>query len=1080
MKLKLKFIALFLSLFFLKEVVGQQQENRYEEITNPKLTHINKMSPRSTFFSFANAIEAENASLDSKGSHFILLNGVWKFLYTENFEERPQTAFYNNSFDTQGWSDIKVPGNWELQGFGYPIYVNATYEFTSKGFPPYWDKPNPPLVPREFNPTGTYRKEFDIPTEWIGQDIIISFDAVKGASYFYFNGEFLGMNKDSKLPVRFNLSEKAKAGKNVIAVQTHRWSEATYLECQDFWRISGFERDVYIYARPKVHIKDFFAHTPLDTSYTDGNFKLEVDLENTGMATTNYDVKYTLKDANGSEVAAASKSGTFTDEEKIVFSEIIPNVKKWSAEAPNLYTLTLELFDDKGKSVEATSIKVGFRTVEIKNKQMLVNGKPVLIKGVNLHEHDQYTGHYVNEDTMRKDFELFRKYNINTVRTSHYPQPELFYKMADEYGIYVIDEANIESHGMGYNLSKGHTLANNPLFLKGHMSRTIEMVERDKNHPSVINWSLGNEAGNGYNFYETYLWIKKRDASRPIQYERGELQWNTDIYTRMYRSPEGVEEYGKSPYADRPFILCEYAHAMGNSLGNFKEYWDIFRKYPILQGGCIWDWVDQGLVKTDAEGNEYWGVGGDFGPKGTPSAGDFCANGMVMPDRTVKPQIHEMAKQYQNVWFKDFDEKKGNVAIYNENFFVDLSQYYILYEIKSNGHTLKTGTITANVAPQETKVVNIPKITRYFAKDKQTIINFYVKQKKETHLIPEDWTVAKEQFVVNEYPKLALPSVKKTTENTDKDGLYSVKGSDFEVQFDKKKGIMTSYKYKGIEYLNNTRGLKPFFWRAPIDNDYGAGLPKKLEGWKRASYGEPSIVYSSYTVHKTKKSGGKTIINYTYNYEETKAVWKVEYTIYPDGRIQVKNHFDATQSKLPLIPRVGMRMQLTNSFVGAKYYGRGPFENYADRKTSAFIDKYEMPIKDMSFKYIITQENGHRTDTKWLALSQKTGQGVAFVADDAFEFNVSNYLLETIDNGESLNNDNAAGTVKENKHINAYKPSEVVDLFIDYRMQGVGGNNSWGALPMPDYQIIPKNTKVDFSFTIVPFKQFGEVEKLFR
>ena len=495
-KMKTKFLIMLMALISFS-AFAQDQENRYAEITNPKLVNINKLPPRSSFFSFTSAADAKDASFSTKGSNVLLLNGTWKFHYSENFSGRPMKDFYNMQFDAQSWSDIQVPGNWEVQGFGTPIYVNTTYEFTSPGHPPYWDRPAPPLVPEEFNPTGTYRKEFNIPQSWDGQEIILSSDATKGAAYFYLNGKFLGLTKDGKLPARFDITDLAIVGKNILSVQIHRFSDANYLECQDFWRLSGFDRDVYVYARPKLHIEDFFAQTPLDATYKHGEFNLDVDVANTNSAAGDFSLSYQLLDARNNVVAEETKKGVATDKSKIIFSKQIADVKKWSAEEPNLYTLVLELKDKNGATAEATSIKVGFRTAEMKDKQFKINGQPVLVKGVNIHEHSEYTGHYVTEEIMRQDFELFRKYNVNTARTSHYPQPELFYKLADEYGIYVIDEANIESHGMGYSLSKGGTIGNDPLFLEDHMNRTISMVERDKNHPSVVTWSLGNEAGNG-------------------------------------------------------------------------------------------------------------------------------------------------------------------------------------------------------------------------------------------------------------------------------------------------------------------------------------------------------------------------------------------------------------------------------------------------------------------------------------------------------------------------------------------------------------------------------------------------------
>ncbi|QRX64568.1 DUF4981 domain-containing protein [Dysgonomonadaceae bacterium zrk40] len=1052
---------------------AQKQTDRYAEIIDAKLLHLNREEPRSTFYSFSDLQQALKSSYSSKGSDVVMLNGVWKFHFTELFHERPVEGFYHPEYDDSTWKDIRVPGNWEVQGFGVPIYVNSTYEFTSPGHPPYWDKPNPPMVPEAFNPTGTYRKEFTLPDNWQKKEIILAADATKGAAYYYLNGEFIGMNKEGKLPARFNVTDQAKAGKNVLAVQIHRWSSGSYLECQDFWRLSGFDRDVYIYARPKLHIEDIYALPGLDENYRDGVFNLDVKIASPKGQTDPFSVAYTLRDENGNKVAAGTRNGKSEGFSTLQFEELIPDVKKWNAETPHLYTLAIELKDEKGATIESTALKVGFRTAEIKNRQFLVNGQPVLLKGVNLHEHNEHTGHYVTEEVMRKDFELFRKYNVNAVRTSHYPQPELFYRLADEYGIYVINEANIESHGMGYNLRKGGTLANNPLFLEDHLSRTIGMVERDKNHPSVVTWSLGNEAGNGYNFYQTYLWIKGRDTSRPVQYERAVMEWNSDIFAPMYADPDQIERFATDPASDRPLILCEYAHAMGNSLGNFTEYWDIIRKYPLLQGGFIWDWVDQGLVKNDEKGNQYWAYGGDFGPVGTPSAGDFCINGIVFPDRSVKPHTEEMRKVYQNVWFRNFSSDEGSVEVYNEYFFTNLNHYRIAYSIKANGKELTKGVMKVNAAPQETTKVQVPDWPRFANRKEQLIITFSVIQQKEERLIPAGWVVARDQFIVNDYPTLAIDNLKAASvEETDNSVIVS--GRRYKAVFDKESGLLTSYKVNGVEYIEEGEGPRPFFWRAPIDNDYGARLPQRLSVWKEASYLQPKA--ENLTIHV----GETTTLSYSYNYPEAGASNEVIYTLYDNGTMHIANRFDATTSETDLIPRIGMRMQLSGELVQADYYGRGPWENYSDRKSSTFLDRYSSPVSEMVTRYVLPQENGHHTDAHWLALTRKSGNGLLFVADDQFEFNVSNYLLETITNGETLNNDAAAGTAPLNKHINDYQPSDRVDLFIDHRMQGVGGNNSWGKLPLEEYLIRPKTAIASYGFTLIPIKNRNEIERYFR
>lgn len=554
-----------------------QENNRYEEITNPKLTSINREPARSTFTSYVT--EADAVINDRKnGTYRLSLNGKWKFHYVEAFADRP-TDFMMDRVDASRWPDINVPGNWELQGFGTPIYVNHPYEFCSSGYPPYWDKPNPPYVPQEWNPTGTYRREFTLPGDWDDKEIFLSADGVRGAAFYYLNGKFIGMSKDAKTPARFNVSAIAKKGKNVIAIQIYRFSDANYLECQDFWRISGIERDIYLYAQPQIHLTNFKVEAPLDDNYRDGILKVKVQFTNESGQNTPFIVGYRLLDKNDQQIAQSSTQVSGDQTEVEFTKKTIQEPLQWTAETPNLYTLVISLKRPNGDVIEATSCKVGFRTVEIKDKQLLVNGQPILVKGVNYHEHNENTGHYVSEELMKKDFELWKRYNVNTVRTCHYPQQERFYELCDEYGIYVIDEANIESHGMGYDLRVGGTLGNNPLFMNAHLDRTMNMYERDKNHPSVIIWSLGNEAGNGLNFYVTYNTLKTLD-SRPIQYERALLEWNTDIYCPMYASPSYLEKYARNKDMTRPLILCEYAHAMGNSLGNFQEYWDIIENIP--------------------------------------------------------------------------------------------------------------------------------------------------------------------------------------------------------------------------------------------------------------------------------------------------------------------------------------------------------------------------------------------------------------------------------------------------------------------------------------------------------------------
>lgn len=1048
------------------------QEDRYGQITNPKLTSINKEAPRSTFTSYTS--EEDAVINDRKNGTFRLsLNGKWKFNYVENFADRP-TNFMDARTDVNKWPDINVPGNWELQGFGTPIYVNQTYEFCSPGYPPYWEKPNPPYVPKEWNPTGTYRRTFTIPADWENKEIFLSADGVRGAAFYYMNGKFIGMSKDAKTPARFNITAIARRGENIIAIQVHRFSDANYLECQDFWRISGIERDIYLYAQPQIHLTDFKVEAPLDGNYRDGILKLKVKFTNESNQQVPFVVGYRLLDSKDNQIAQSS-TRVGGDQTELEFTpKTIKAPLQWTAETPNLYTLVISLKHINGNVIEATSCKVGFRTIEIKDKQLMVNGKPILVKGVNYHEHDEYTGHYVTEDLMLKDFELWKKYNVNTIRTCHYPQQERFYELCDKYGMYVIDEANIESHGMGYDLRVGGTLANNPLFMNAHIDRTMNMYERDKNHPCIITWSLGNEAGNGLNFYVTYNTLKMLD-SRPIQYERAQLEWNTDIFCPMYTRPANIEQYAQNPEMTRPLILCEYAHAMGNSLGNFQEYWDIIEKYPILQGGCIWDWVDQGFAAKTDDGRKYWTYGGDYGEYGTPSDGDFCINGIVYPDRSTKPHTEEMSKVYQNIKFLDFDRVAYVVKIRNDFSFTNLDKYDFHYIVRSNGKEIYRGRIR-DIKAKPGQTVTSPFLNGIPVVNNTTgdvRIEFYATVRTPEPFLPAGTVIAREQAYVytfhkEEAPKQALAA----SDENDKQVIFS--GPDFKAAFDKQSGLLVSYQYKKQEYVLNEQGLRPFFWRAPIDNDYGAKLPVRLKAWKEASYQEPKA-------ESFKVSGGKdsTTVKVTYRYPQTDARWDITYKVYANGIIKVDNRFAAEDAQQPMIPRVGLRMQLPGSLTTLTYYGRGPEENYRDRRTSQFFGEYTTALKDMYEPYVRPQENNHRTDIYWCALTNKSKSGLLFVADRTFELNASNYPLETLDSGDSIENGAPRTKDTNHRHLTDPKPENLVDFFIDYRMMGIGGDNSWGATAHEPYLIRPgKDTTIEYGFTIIPFDKKTDYKNL--
>ncbi len=1049
---------------------AQQQENRFAEITNQNLISINKLEPQAHFVSYTN----ESAALQrdrTNGSYFLSLNGTWKFHYTEQFDQRIMNC-ENPNLNTEGWGNIEVPGNWELQGYGDPIYVNIGYEFVSPGFDKYLQAPTPPMVPEKWNPTGTYYREFMLPANWDGKQIFLNADAIKGASYFYLNGKFVGMSKAGKVPVRFDVTPLVQPGTNKLTIQMHRFSDANYFEGQDFWRLTGFERDVYLYAQPKARVLDFEVSTPLDATFTDGLFGMEVTVQNDEQASRNFNITYKLLNKNNQPVAQEGKTIEVKggQKAKLDFAATIEHVLPWTAETPNLYTLLITHYDAEGNVLEYISSRIGFRTVEIKNKQLLVNGQPILVKGVNVHEHDPYTGHYVPEETLLKDFELWKQLNVNTVRTCHYPQPSRFYELCDEYGLYVIDEANIETHGMGYGLQAGESLGNNPDYYQAHLARIIDMVERDINHPSIITWSLGNEAGNGYNFYQLYLWMKNRDSSRPVQYERAQLEWNTDIACPMYMSGEWIEKYALNPNSYRPLIQCEYAHAMGNSLGNFQDYWDIIEKYDLLQGGCIWDWVDQGIATTNDKGEKFWAYGGDFGDTGTPSDGNFCINGLVYPDRTLKPHTIEMAKVYQNIKFRNLDKVAGTVEVGNEFFFTNLDKYDFVYTVKGNGKTLKSGRFNLALAPREKATVTLKGLPAMNQESVDYQIEFEARQRVAAPFLPKGFVIAREQIAVKPAVKPAAKPVQIAIAQSDNATDVTFTGKHFTATFNKKSGLITSYRYKGVEYIHNGFGLRPAFWRAPNDNDYGYNSPHEFAAWKEASQQE--VVTRTFSINENPDKSVRVVSRYTY--PQTQAEWEITYTLYGNGVIKVDNTLDVANLKAPVIPRVGLRMQMPKNFTTLEYYGRGPWENYIDRRTGCFIGRYKHNVADLYEPYVRPQENNHRTDVSWFALSGKQG-GLLIVADSLLEFNASNYTLESLDSGDARDDGRQRPASPKQRHYCDPKPADLVDIFIDHRMMGLGGDDSWGARPLKKYQILPGN--FSYGFALIPLEKNANPEK---
>ena len=1073
-----------------------------------QVVSVNKEYPRSAFMTYDDRMDALSGKYENS-PYYRLLNGTWKFYFVDGYKQLPENIT-DADIDVSGWNDIKVPGNWELQGYGTAIYTNHGYEFKPRN-------PQPPLLPEE-NPVGVYRRDIEVPAEWMDRDIYLHVAGAKSGLYVYINGKEVGYNEDSKNPAEFLINPYVKAGKNVLTLKIFRWSTGSYLECQDFWRISGIERDVFLYSQPKAAVRDFRIKSTLDDTYKNGILALEADLRNHRDAAASLTFAYELLDKQGKVVASEEKTVNVPagKQETVRFDKELANVLTWTSEAPNLYKVLMTV-KENGKVTEVIPYNVGFRRIEIKPIEqlagngkpyvvMFVNGQPIKLKGVNIHEHNPATGHYMTEELMRKDFELMKQNNINSVRLCHYPQDRRFYELCDEYGLYVYDEANIESHGMYYDLRKGGTLGNNPEWLKPHMYRTINMFERNKNYPSVVIWSLGNEAGNGYNFYQTYLWLKQADKdwmARPVNYERAQWEWNSDMYVPQYPGAKWLEAVGKQG-SDRPVVPSEYSHAMGNSSGNLWDQWQAIYKYPNLQGGYIWDWVDQGFDAYDENGRHYWTYGGDYGVD-APSDGNFLCNGIVSPDRTPHPAMAEVKYAHQNVAFEAADLASGKFKVLNRFYFTNLKKYMISYEVKANGKTLKRGKVSLDVAPQQAAELDVPVSGLKPKADTEYFVNFAVTTVQPEEGVPAGHEIAHEQFRLPIEPlpvKLATggsPLEVKTVG----DELIASSGKVTFV-FNKKTGVATSYKVNGREYFKDGFGIQPNFWRAPNDNDYGNGAPKRLQVWKQSSKNF-NVVESSIAM-----DGKDAVIKADYLLAAGN-LYRMTYRIHPSGAVKVDAVFTSTDmkaaetevseatrmatftpgndaarqaaSKLE-VPRIGVRFRLPANMDQVTYFGRGPEENYVDRNASTMVGEYSSKAWDLYFPYVRPQENGHHTDTRWLSLTQGNGKGLTVRADSLIGFNALRNSVEDFDSEEALphprqwsnftpeevaNHDEAAAkdVLRRMHHINDIAPRDYVEVCVDLMQQGVAGYNSWGARPEPGYNL-PANREYSWGFTLIP------------
>ena len=1017
------------------------QAQKAVEWEDPSVIGINKEGPHVLLLPYPDERLALTRD-PGKSPYYLKLNGRWKFHWSRNPSQRP-VNFYEENFYDRHWDEIPVPSNWEILGYGIPIYVNHPYEFTRD--------PQPPAIPHEINEVGSYRKEFEMPPEWKDREVFLHFGAVSSAMYVWVNGRFAGYSQGSKTPAEFNVTDFVRPGKNVLAVEVYRWSDGSYLECQDFWRISGIERDVFLYALPGLHVHDLFIHADLVNDYRDGALRIEADVMNyAGRRFKGMNIGYFLYDPagkmvlNGSRAFTAGRNGS----SRLVLEEKIPAVSAWSAETPSLYTISFILRNEKGKILECVTGRFGFRNSEVKNGQLLVNGRPILIKGVNRHEHDPYTGHVVSLNSMKEDIRLMKQHNINAVRTSHYPNDPRWYDLCDEYGLYIIDEANIESHGMGYHPDR--TLANDPRFMQAHLERVRRMVERDKNHPSVIIWSLGNEAGDGINFDTCYRWLKRRDPSRPVQYERAGRGRNTDIYCPMYAGPGYLEDYGSKP-GDKPLILCEYAHAMGNSSGNLKEYWDIIRKYPQLQGGLIWDWVDQGLARQAEDGSVYYVYGGDFGPPGVPSDSNFCINGLVGPDRSLHPGIFEVKKVYQNIGIEKAGTVTGRIRVVNHFDFRDLRNYEVHWSLKGDGQEMATGSFRpGGITPGQAGEfdLDLPAFTPEPAME--CFLHFKVMTIEPEPLLPAGYEVASEQLKFSDLtgagtirPRARLEVVWSKNRET-----VRITGVDMAVEFDTVTGMLTGYQFNGDQFIR--QGVLPNFWRAPTDNDFGFDMDRNHSAWRAASYDRQVF---SFDVEK--EGLYEVCVTVKYYLKSIRNFLTMQYIIHGTGNIQVKTSLDTGDKQLPDLPRFGTSIRLPEEYGRVHWYGRGPHENYPDRNTSAYVDLYESTVDELYFPYVRPQENGTRTEVRWMALLNEAGRGLMFVGDPLFSFSALPYTVQDLDYSAS-----------GHRHTVDLKRNEFIEVCIDLKQQGVGGNDSWGAKPLPEYRLPPG--KYEFTYVMRP------------
>ncbi len=1012
------------------------------EWLDPKVNSVNEKEAVANYFAYETMELAKEQEKNQSG-RFMSLEGEWNFNFVENAYERPEN-FYALNFDDSKWDKFPVPGLFEMNGYGDRIYVNVGYVWRNQF------NNNPPFVEERNNYVGSYRKYFTVPQNWNGEKVYIHVGSATSNLKIWVNGKYVGYSEDSKMAAEFDITNYVEFGKpNLIAMQIMRWCDGSYLEDQDFWRFTGIAREVFMYSRPQSRIEDYRVVTELDSEYKNAQLALEADIVNGN----NTQLIATLVDAKGKEIFSEKIQVNGANINK-KFS--VKNPEKWSAEIPNLYTLYLSLLDNNGKVLEVIPQNVGFRSVEIKDRQLLVNGQPILIKGANRHEMDPSTGYVVPLERMIEDIQIMKKMNINAIRTSHYPDDPRWYDLCDKYGIYLVAEANVEGHGMMYG---PHPLAKNAEYMQAHLERNISNVKTFKNHASIIVWSMGNEDGDGDNFVECYKWIKAFDKTRPVQYEGA--TWapdHCDIACPMYADYGAMirHERGNDP---RPFIECEYAHAMGNSMGGFKEYWDIIRANRSVQGGFIWDFVDQAVYGISEDGNKIFQYGGDAG-RYPASDQNFNNNGIIAPDRRWNPHAHEVRHQYQDVWVSAVNIQKGQFEVYNEYFFRDLSAYYMYWELASNGEVIAKNTEKLpKVAPGARVKMTIPNIVKALKSapaNSELLLGFEIRLIEDDVLLEKDYAIARNQIEVDTYlfptaDELVAASGNKVAVD-EANAWLTLSANGMDVTFNKSNGWIDYIDVDGKQVTKNKTSMKSDFWRAPTDNDFGAKLQRSMQAWKN-----PGMRMTSFN-HK--EDGDNHVVVVEYQMNSVRSALTLEYTMVADGKLVVKQSIKKTEgeSKVSDMFRFGMTLTLQEEYKTIEYYGRGPIENYSDRNSSQWIGKFTQSVADQYYPYIRPQESGNKTDVRYWKLLNAEGKGLMFYGTEALSMSSLNYATEDLDEGME----------KINRHSGDLVPRKSVTVHVDKSQYGLACVNSWGAIPLEQYRL--PHGDYEYTFVIAPVR----------